>query len=197
MGSHLLILELLGTLCVSVKVYKPFLNISPGWAWECVRLCRLSSVGNIMTQQWDLHQNRVLCASEAVPKKMAVEELRFFSKITTGGWRHHCRNSSLSTYKIILGLVVSRLCIRGLAGGDAASTGLNGADGLRTRLKTKALTLGGYPDPRSVTLLVRASVITTLGQPPVITCLGNYFSHTLCEKCHILKSTPLEVCRQC
>lgn len=90
MGSHLLILELLGMLCVSVKVYKPFLNISSGWAWECVRLCRLSSVGNIMTQQWDLHQNRVLCASEAVPKKMAVEELRFFSKITTGGWRHHC-----------------------------------------------------------------------------------------------------------
>lgn len=69
---------------VSVKVYKPFLNLSSGWAWECVRLCRLSSLGNIMTQQWDLHQNRVLCASEAVPKKMAIEELRFFQN---NNWR--------------------------------------------------------------------------------------------------------------
>ncbi|KAL2304821.1 hypothetical protein Nmel_006776 [Mimus melanotis] len=31
-------------------------------------------------QYWEchVHQNRVLCASEAVPKKKAVEELRFF-----------------------------------------------------------------------------------------------------------------------
>lgn len=72
-----------------------------------------------------------------------------------------------------------------MAGGTAASTGVNGADVLRTRHKTKALTFGGYPDPRSVTLLVRPGVITALGQPPVIACLGNYFPQTLCAKCEV------------
>lgn len=85
MGSCLLILELLETQCVFVKMYnKPFLNVTSCQAWEGVRPCRPNSVGNVMTQQWHLHQNRVLCASEAVPKKVAVGEPRFFQN---SSWR--------------------------------------------------------------------------------------------------------------
>lgn len=107
-----------------------------------------------------------------------------FSRTAAGEWRQHRRSSSLSTYRIMLWVGCEQA--GGWQEGTAASTGVNGAGVLRTRHKTKALTLGGCPDPRSVTLLVRAAVITTLGQPPIITCLGNYFSQTVCAKCHIL-----------
>lgn len=103
-----------------VKVCKPLLNVSSGWAWERVRLCRLNNVGNVMTQQWDLHQNTVLCASEAVPKKVAVEELRFFQN---SNWKLKTPLKEQLPEHIQNNLWVGceqGFASRGLAGGDSS-----------------------------------------------------------------------------
>lgn len=64
--------------------------------------------------------------------------------------------------------------------GLCTSAGVNGADVLRTRHKTKALTLGGCLDPRSATLVVKSKRDNNSGTALVITF------HVHCAKRHIL-----------